>query len=468
MNQAIFRLERINFLFRGPALVVLSLIVLLAAYAGWSGDRWRDSRVQSNESFVTGHLQQLAEWREQLATIESGQPPATPYDANPMSITLPAVLPPSSLGDFTRGQSDLHPLTAEVSPWRNLSSVFGRYQFDNPTTLASSAFDLSLVIVLLMPLLMIVVSFDVVASERRNGSLAMILASSVRLSSLVWSRLAYRNGLLWLALALALLLIGLVNDSGGDRWSRLGLWLWISLMYAVVWLAVIACAVAYLRSAMATAGGLVGFWLLFTLALPATAATLAEVLYPAPSRLAFLSEIRQAEGETNRNLAELTEGFLMSHPELSVGDESLPGYFRAAFLSNQAARETTQPIVAEFKKSRQGREQTLGWLQFLSPAIMTERLLLQVAGADLARQFRFQDQVIASLDDLAAVVGPAAVSRNRISLASFDGLEPFEFKDITMRELVAATVLPSLWLLLISLVIGFTAHRRLSSDRLRE
>ncbi len=464
MNRAILFQEGLTFVRRGPALVVLALLAVAFAYAGWSGDRWRDAQTENLQAFEARMAGELVGFREQLAGIESGEVEPSPYDANPMSILFPAVLLPASLADFAVGHADLHPASAEISTWRNLSSVFGRYQFDNPTTLASSSFDVAMVVVVLLPLLMIAVSFDVLAGERSRGSLALLLSSPLRLRELVWTRLLYRNGLIWLAAGAAILLLAIANDSGGDRFARLGIWFGISIVYLLVWFALIGYCVARFRSAPATAGSLVGLWLLFTLAMPASIATLTEALYPTPSRLAFLSEIRTAQGDTNRNLAEVTEGFLFDHPELTVGDESLPSFYRAAFLSNQAALENTRPIVEAYERAREGRDRTVRWAQFLSPSIIAQRLLNLSAGADLQRQHRFQSQVQGSLVELGTALGPAIVSRNRLSVSEFDALTPFAFEDVSARQIAFSAVGPGLFLLALAVALGFAANRRLDED----
>ena len=464
MNRAVLYNESLSFVKRGPVFAIVAAVLLVFAYAGWSGDRWRDAQLDHLAEFESTAKQGLMAFREQLAGIEAGSVEASPYDANPMSILFPAVLPPSSLADFAIGHADLHPASAELSTWRNLSSVFGRYQFDNPTTLSSSSFDVAMVVIVLMPLLMIAVSFDVLAADRTRGSLAMVLAAPLSMNELVWTRLVFRNALIWLSAGVALLVLAALNEAGGDRFARLGVWFAVSLAYALFWTGLIAYCVSRFRSATATAGSLVGLWLLFTLALPATIATVSEALYPTPSRLAMLSEIRTAQGETNRNLAEVTKGFLMDHPELSVGDENVPSYYRAAYLSNQAARESTRPIVESFEVARAGRERTVRWSQYLSPSVIAQRLLLQSAGADLERQHRFQAQVQASLADLSTAVGPAVVSQNRLTLSEFDELEPFEFQDVSAQTILTRAAAPVLYLLVAGIAFGFAASRRLADE----
>ena len=466
MNSAVLYHERLNFLSRGPALAILALLVLAFAYAGWSGDRWRDAQHESLAVFQSDAAHGMAEWREQLAGVEAGTIDPSPFDANPMEIMYAAVLAPGTLADFAVGHADLHPASAEISPWNDVSSVFGRYQFDNPTTLSASSFDVATVIVVLMPLFMIAISFDVLASERARGSLAMVLSVPISLTELVWTRLMFRNALIWLAAVAVMLVMGFVNDVGGDRFARMGIWLTVSLVYAMFWFGLIAFCVARCRSATATAGSLVGLWLLFTLALPATIATYAEAVYPTPSRLALLSEVRTAQAETERNLADLTDEFLTDHPELTVGDEGMPSFFRGAYLSNKAAREATRPIADAYDAARAGRERAVRWSQYLSPSIVAQRLLLLSAGADLERQHRFQSEVQSSLVELSDAIGPAVVSHNRLTLAEYDALKPFEFRDLSAQQIASRAIGPLIFLAVFGFALGFAAQRRLVDEHL--
>jgi len=468
MISGILYKERLNFLLRGPAMIAIALIAVTVIYAGWSGAQWRDAQAASLAAFESQKLEALDEWRQSLAAIEAGEVEPSIYDANPMSISFPAVLPPAALADFSIGHADLHPASAEISAWRNLSSIFGRYQFDNPSMLSVSAFDVASVIVLVLPVLMIAVSFDVLAGERSRGSLAMVLATPVPMTRLVWTRLLYRNGIVWLAAIAAMVILLVWNDAGGDRYARFGLWLVAALAYGLFWLAAIAYCVSRFRSSTNTAAAMVGLWLLLVLAIPAAITTATEAAYPTPSRLAFLSEIRTAQGDTNRNLAELTQGFLMDHPDITVSDAQLPSYFRAAFLSNDAARETTRPILEDYEASRAGRARTLAFAQFLSPSIIARRALGAAAGADLDRQHRFQSQAREALERLTATIGPAVVSQNRITVAEFESLEPFTFVDRTVGQTARSSIVPVSFLLLLSAGIGLLAHRRLANSVLHE
>ncbi|MEM9387432.1 MAG: DUF3526 domain-containing protein [Pseudomonadota bacterium] len=459
IDSAVLALERKIFLTRGNGMVMIGVLFVAVLLAGWSGALWRDARVASLDAVEAEGLESLGQWRQALADIESGAKEAETYDARPVSIAFPAVLRPSSLGDFAVGHSELQPANGEISPWRNAGTIFRRYQFDNPTMLAAGRFDLALIAVLLLPVLMIAVSFEVLARDRARGTLAMIMSHPVSLARLVWLRLLLRNGLLLAAALLGMIVVLIAFHGGGDRYGRFALWAGVLVAYWAVWVGLIACCVARFRGPTGTAAALVALWLLLVIALPASVDTVAEAAYPTPSRLAYLSEIRRGQVQTNRALDELTGEFLVDHPELTVGDEGLPAYIRASFLANEMARERAAPIVEAYERAWSGRARTLQFAQLLSPAIVAQRAFSIVAGDDIDRQHRFQRQASDALDHLAEVAGPAIVSRNRLSLAQFDALEPFTFQERTVSELMRAIAWPVLLLALVGALLWRASNR---------
>lgn len=461
---AILLQEAIVFLLRGPAAIAIALVLLAVAYAGWSGDRWRDGRVAGLEEFADTRLAAVQTWRAELLAVEQGSGNPSPFAANPMNIAFPAALPPGALGDFAVGHTDLHPSSGEISPWNNLSTLFGRYQFDNPEMLAMGSFDVALVVIVVMPLLMIAVSFDLLSRERARGTLALTLCAPMSLARMLWTRLLFRNGVLWLSAIAAMSALVLLNDTGGDRLDRFGWWLAASLVYGGFWLALIAFVVARFRHATQSAAVLAGLWFVVVFAMPGLVSAVTEAIYPTPSRLVLLSEVREVEAETTRDLASLTDRFLTDHPELTVGDEGMPAFFRAAFLANDAARRVTAPIVDGFEQARFARGRALDLAQYLSPAIVAQRLLHQLADADLERQYRFQEQARQALFELADAVGPAIVSRNRITVVEFDDLPAFVFVDRTLAEVRGQFLFPLAFLVVVSLLLAVAASRRLRNE----
>ena len=363
MNRALFLHELKSLLGARLGRLVISLVFLMGLFAAYSGYSWRSEQAQNLQSHMASYLMWGHEWRNRVLEAEGKEP--EPYtgpkvefahedghfdegegfdghgsepgsegeegeegeeeggfeeeflnSTHPMDMQRPVALQPGALSDFAVGHADLQPTLANASPWRNNTSLFEKYQFGNPNTLSVGLFDFSFLLLIVMPLLMIVLSFDVLASDRSSGRLRLLLTQSISLSSLVLSRLLARNLVLLVTVFVTMLAALLLFGADAERLARFGLWLMVSLVYLGFWFGLIYWVVSHVRRSEACAALLIAVWALLTLAVPALVGGAADGLYPAPSRLAYLSEARAAEQQANQETAELTEDFLPDHMEL--------------------------------------------------------------------------------------------------------------------------------------------------------
>ena len=463
---ATFALERRLFVFAAPGLIVVAAIVLLVLIAGAAGKAHVARAVDAQEAFQAEYNGALEEWRDALAEIEEDGKEPEPYEVRPMNIRLPAVLPPAPLADFGASAAGLHPTTTVVSGWSNPADLFNEYEFDNPTPLSLGGIDLTFIAVALIPLIMIAASFDVLAGDRERGRarLAAVQAGHVRAS--VWRRLMIRNATVWAAFSAATLVIAIIltpNVDTGARLAHFAAWIVVALIYGGFWFGLIVLANAVLRKSETVASALFAAWAAFVFAVPAVGGALAEGLYPPPSRLAFLSEMREGEAAAIQETASLTAGFLADHPEMTVSDEEVPGYFSSNFLANREAEKRTTPVLDAFEASRDRRARLVGLLQYASPAMIADRALTAIAGADIDRAMSFQKQARASLLDLRERIGPAVVAKQRISLAEFDAVPRFEFQERSLGGALGGVAAPLIYLILITGGLIAYARARLSA-----
>ncbi|CAK9039504.1 Probable ABC transporter ATP-binding protein NosF [Durusdinium trenchii] len=407
-----------------------SAVILLAyAIGGLVFAMWVAFEVQSNEA--------VAEWRAALVDIETKGEAPSPYAARPMNLRLPASLPPAALADFAIGSGDLFPTTTKLTGWANPADLFIEYEFANPTVLGMGRFDLTFLVVVILPLVMIAASFDVFAGERERGraKITAIQAGNIRAS--VWKRLMLRNISIWAVFSLIALLAAIIAPTpqmSVARFASFLAWAGVSWAYGLFWFAMIACAVAFGRRSETVAAMLFAVWAIFVFAVPAVGGAVAEAAYPPPSRLVFLSEMREGEVEAVREAEKLTNTFLADHPEMALSTEDVPGFFRGAFLSNREAGKRTTPVLEAFTASRENRKTLVERLQFLSPALIANNALVMIAGGDVGRNMAYQEQARAALNDLYERIGPAVVAKQRISIAEFDAIPAFAFQDRTLGQ----------------------------------
>lgn len=362
------------------AAIVLIGCILFAASSGMRyRAEWQSGASAQIEKGQTRFADQLAELRGE----KSADPKASYAAGTPGSITIavPASVPP--LAHFSVGQSDLYPRSTEVGLFTRLDALFRQYQIQSPLTLASGRFDLAYVIVAILPLLAIVLCFDLIAADRVSGRLPLLAVQAGNPRALVMRRLRLRGALL-LSPLLVLLVFGLAT---GSPLVPLLSWIGIAALYASFWL--LLCGWIALRPARpeAQAAQLVALWLLFVLALPAGINRLVEQIAPPPSQQQFHATMRDAEVRAGRRSEELLQGYLSDHPELTVsGAEEYAGWMRNSVIVRHTVETETLPVVEARDAQLERAHRAAQVLQFLSPAAAVQVALSDAAGTGPEQQ----------------------------------------------------------------------------------
>jgi ABC-2 type transport system permease protein len=339
---------------RPAALASLLAFAVILIYAAISGRIERDARALA----IAGHESQAAtameRWLADLRALETrgAQSGVPPWSASPMDLEFPSSLPPAPLADFAIGQADMLPSVGKLSLWDPDVRLFSRYEFEDPVSLALGALDLSKAIVLLLPLLMIVLSFDILSAERDAGRLELTLAQGADLRRLFWQRLWIRCGIVMgvvLIIATAAFALNAATPLSA-RLPAFALWSACAVLYGAFWFAVIGHVASSNRSGESNIVRLLLCWAGLTLIVPAAVTAIAEAIYPPPSRLAYLAEARRIEIETERSEGAVASGFFIDHPELVVDDASeMPAYLRTAFFVTSTVDTATGPFSTRTK-----------------------------------------------------------------------------------------------------------------------
>ncbi|MCY4154421.1 MAG: ABC transporter permease subunit [Gammaproteobacteria bacterium] len=462
MRQALVKLELLRLRKSPVALAVLLFTLLASLYAVWSGVIWREHHsaiLSQHEARVDAAMEK---WRQTLIAFEKdGVKPPPFFDARPGAIEKSMALGAAPLSHLAIGNTELLPTRLNVSPARDHITMVELYGFENPTVLAHGRFDLSFFLVFVLPLLLIGLSFDVIATDRTRGTLHLLLSYPVSLGKIIAARLLTRTGLLLLLAGLSTC-IG-IAFSGSAGLVPGALWLLVFLAYSLFWVSAIFFVVSFVKRSEVAVGSLVSLWVLVTLALPALANSAAEGLYPQPSKLAYLSDARTAKNEAWKHKDALTRQFLDDHPELSVGQGMENEYFRAMYFTNKMVLEKTAPIVAALDDSNRRRSELLDTLQFVSPAIIAQRAFFRVAGSDFDTTQRFTREGIDALSALNNELETAILSSTRISVEEYHKLPDFKFEHARSNSVLADILFPVLFLLITSVflvIFGFAGNRK--------
>lgn len=252
----------------------------------------------------------------------------------------------------------------------------------------------------LVPLLIVLLTFSAMAGEREAGTLRQLLALGVPRRSLVAGKV------LGTAIPLALLLgpatlvgvfaIALNHGSGAllASGSRLALMAAAYLLYLAVWLAISLAVSARASSSRLALVTLIGFWFVTTLVAPRIVSDLARRAHPAPTAVdlaAAIEEDRQKLPEWEDRVAAIEARLLRQYGTATLAE--LPVNPQGIALEEGEADDTAiydrhfGALMDVYE--RQNRFYQAGAV--VSPLISIQTLSMGLAGTGFAQHRHFSD-----------------------------------------------------------------------------
>lgn len=291
----------------------------------------------------------------------------TAVEAQPQSILA------AGMGDL---QTDAWRLTLMGKEAR------GGSELENPENLSFGAFDLSFVLVFLLPLLVIALSFNLISGEREQGTLALQLAQPQAPGRLFFQKMLARLTLLAI-LTLAVVLPGLVI-SGISLGSAAALQTAsVAVLYSLFWF-LVALGIN-LRGGSSAQNALlcIGVWLLFVLVVPALANMVAEKAHPVPSRAAFQNQMREAGNYIESKREGLLDDFYKAHPNYTRKAEAKKewqDWYREDFYLQTFDKKIRDSIEQIYEGRAERQAAYAEGLTVFSPALSVHRQMTDLAG----------------------------------------------------------------------------------------
>ncbi len=383
--------------------IILSLMVLGGLYVGITQAQQRATMIAE----VAGHVQKKqADNEKTLQSVLAGREALVPFGnpANPAALAgslagRHTILPNSALAALAIGQSDMVPNYYRISYLSKVQFMYDT-EIENPWNLLSGHFDLSFVIVFVLPLLVIGLSFNMLSAEREQGTLRMLFAQPMSLATLIAAKVGARY-LALLAIVLPLppivLLAVFPATRTADAMLFMALWAAVVASYTLFWFALAALVNAFGRPSSTNALILISGWTLLVLILPIVMNLLVGAIDPAPSRTELASRTRVVTADALREYEDLysTDYRYTSDPEtLAVKDGRIevPARMRAFFLAKQRVDERVEPLLNQFDRQLLQQQNLVDTIGFLSPAILVNEALNLIAGNDSRRFLAFKNQ----------------------------------------------------------------------------
>ena len=251
---------------------------------------------------------------------------------------------------------------------------------------------------LLIPFILILLSFSAFAGERERGTLRQLLSLGVRPRTLATGKalgLAAPLALIVIpATIIGVLAIALLSGDSGAIWSgaRVAMLVGIYLLYFAIILGVCLVTSATARSSRSALVILLGFWLTTSFIAPRVATDIADAAHPIPSPIEFEADVDAAMDELPGwyDRVSAIESRLMAEHGVDTAEEipaSVAGY---ALL--EAERDETDVRRTQLARldALYGAQSTVTQAtSFFSPLLAVQLLSMGMAGSDYPHHQHF-------------------------------------------------------------------------------
>ncbi len=383
-----------------------------------------------------------------------------------------AVLPPTGLSAFAVGQMDLQRNYTLVD-MKNKFNMSDNFEIENPLILMNGTFDISFVILFILPVFIIALTYDMLSGEKEAGTLALAMTQPVSLRTFMAGKLISR-GIVLFGVILVMGLGALVYTAGSldmlglsATWTRFGLWLLAVVLYAAFWFGLGVLVNAFNKSSETNATALAASWLLFVVVMPALVNLTATTVYPAPSRMDLKVAMREAFTEAEKAEDVATKAFNIDHAEMVSDAESQ--LYLTSFLARQVAMEdAVEPVFNNFRTQLARQEKLVGWFQYLSPAIVMQLALNEVSGSSTARYNAYMDKVFEFHQEWRDYFTPKYLQRVVLHSSMYDQFPKFSYPEEPVSVVWNRTAASFIGLFIIVGVLTFYAFGRLRRFGVRE
>lgn len=395
-------------LLRGAAVPAGLLALLVCGVLGlWHGNTVIARQQQALEA--SPRLQQ-----EEHQRILAPLPPTANAGDQLYYLFFHTVREPAAWAPVAIGQRDVQAFNLKV---RMLALQGQLYDSDlaNPLLASFGRFDLAFVLVVLAPLLVIAVTFNVRSAEVEAGTWPLVESQPTSAWRVLATKYVLRTVVVWLPLlvlqAMATVWFGLPVDG---RWFAVAA---ATGAYVAVW-ALAAVVVGRLgRSSDVNILALLGVWVVWTALGPAMVNVAAGVRFPMPEAMELTVLQRQGyHGAWDEPLPQVMHAFYAQYPQWRDTPVPEDRYSNAWYYAmQQRGDEMARDAAAAYRTQLEARDRWVARWSLLFPPAAFHNLLTRVARTDLRAYLAYLDSVAAYHESLKQYFFPAIFSDAPVS-----------------------------------------------------
>ncbi len=365
------------------------------------------------------------------------------------------------------GQSDLYSNYKKIVLYFNDSYERRSQELESPVEQLFGQLDLAFVWTYLLPLVVLLSSFDVLSIERETGRLRLIASQPIQLSKWLLIKISIRFFTLFALLMIFTLT--LLSGFGVSIFRQSGAFTQLTtelFLYSAFWF-----VLSFLVNRLGFNSGrslilLTNLWVLFVFLIPAAVNQLGTELHPVPSRLEIVNHHQMVYNEIEHNLGAEMEALFRTHPDWSSDDPVTKDMSNSTgwninFLAKQyIAQLKHQPKTQAYEDQIDARNNWFGQFRIFSPAMLFQSALTDLAGTSTRYYRSFLQQAQAYAQVYRQYVFKGLFTNHAFTSDEIRDLPAFEFDSRSLPSLFWKNAVGLFaYLLLMGLVTMLLASR---------
>jgi len=197
---------------------------------------------------------------------------------------------PSPLLPLGIGQAEQYGYYKSVTTWSSVYDNDMVEELANPERLVNGNIDFSFLIIFLLPILMIILTYNINGLEKDLNFYKLIVIQSGSTQKWILARLSFYSTILIATVSVLILVVALMNNSFTSEVLALVL---LSTLYIIIWTLLFYFIILKSHSSSSIAFKMISFWLIFCVLIPGAVHQLASLKYPANYMTDYLDANRK-------------------------------------------------------------------------------------------------------------------------------------------------------------------------------
>ncbi len=342
---------------RSKAKVLAYLLYLLASvyalYNGYDLLKKQKETIENIEQKKQDGVSKILKWYNEGKKGPEDRPwidITTPFWAlwNLPTYTLKDPSPTFPLGI---GQAEHYGFYKKVSNWSTVYDNDMVEELANPERLVHGNIDFSFIVIFLLPMLLIIFTYNISGLERDLNFDKLIAIQSGSEKKWIAARLAFYLALLVITICVLILFVALKNNAFESYATSIFTHIFISILYIFLWAVVFYFIILKSMSSSAIAFKMIGIWLVFCVLIPGAVHQTASIKYPTN----YMTDYLDANRKEAYEIYELSPDTLAAKLKIIYPALVNTKHAKDSITSEDVVNNTVSAIINQLNKKAIGK-----------------------------------------------------------------------------------------------------------------